>query len=421
MNKNKLLKSKHFCILPFVSSRIWHGAVVPCCINHEIVFGNSNNESFDDIYSNDNKVLREFRKQLINGPELPTSCNRCAFSEQAGADSYRTNSNEKWKHTIEEIDFDQEGNLKEFNIRAWDGIGYTNLCNLKCRMCHSYLSTTNREEEVKYNLPMKQIAPAHQIQFEKFKDKWNSKAILISSFDDIDKLYNFFNQHIDTTEEIKFEGGEPMMMEENYKLLELLIERNRTDVVLRYCTNMTRLTLKNYDIIKLWKHFKNVYVNVSLDAYDEQNYYIRNPANWSEIVANIDRIRTNCPHVDLTVYTTMQILNSFACTKLNEWCINNNLKQSFIFLRQPANMGLNALTNDYKNRVKAHWDNYKSTIRDTKSIDDFLQMMYAEDASENLGEFFKTMHERDAIRNEDMFKTFPELIELKEQYDKRHQ
>lgn len=265
MDKNKLLESKHFCILPFISSRIWHGAVVPCCVNHEIVFGNSETDDFKDIYSNSNSVLREFRKELINGPELPVSCNRCAFSEQSGNTSYRIHSNNQWKHVVDDIDFDQEGNLKEFNIRLWDGIGYTNLCNLKCRMCPSYLSTTNREEEVKYNLPMKQIAPAHKVQFEKFKDKY--KGILISSFDDINKLYDFFNQHIDTTEEIKFEGGEPMIMEENYKLLELLIKHNRTDVALHYCTNMTKLSLKNYDILNLWKHFKNVQVHASLDAY----------------------------------------------------------------------------------------------------------------------------------------------------------
>lgn len=420
MNKNKLIESKHFCILPFISSRIWHGAVVPCCFNHEIVFGNSDKESFNDIYSNSNTVLKDFRKELINGPELPASCNRCSFNEQIGAESHRTHANNSWKHIIDDIDFDQEGNLKEFKIRVWDGIGYTNLCNLKCRMCHSFLSTTNREEEVKYNLPIKQMSPEHKIQFEKFKDKYDPKAILVSSFDDINKLYDFFIQHIDTTEDIKFEGGEPMMMEENYKLLELLIEHNRTDIVLRYCTNMTRLTLKNYDILKLWKHFKHVYVNVSLDAYDEQNHYIRNPANWSDIVANIRKIQTECPHVDLNILTTIQILNSFACTKLNKWCNDNQLKQSFVFLRDPKNMGLNALTVDYKNRVKEHWDNYKLTIDNTKDIDDFLQMMYADDTSENLGEFFKTMEERDIIRNEDMFKTFPELIDLKEQYDKRY-
>jgi hypothetical protein len=84
-------------------------------------------------------------------------------------------------------------------------------------------------------------------------------------------------------------------------------------------------------------------------------------------------------------------------------------------------MGLNALTIDYKNRVKEHWDRYKLTISsDTTYIDDFLRMMYSDDTSQHLGLFFKTMKERDVIRNENMFETFPELIDLKEQYDKRY-
>mgnify|MGYP000169640489 CR=1 FL=1 len=420
MSNRKLLESDHFCILPFISSRIWHGAVVPCCINHETVFGNSITDSISDIYSNKNTELREFRKQLINGPELPTSCNRCAFTEKSGVNSYRIKSNKKWNQVIDEIEFDQEGNLTEFKIRLWDGIGYTNLCNLKCRMCPSYLSTTNRTEEVKYNLPIKQLAPAHQVPFKKFKDILTPTAILISSFDDNNKLYDFFTQHLDTTQEIKFEGGEPMMMEENYKLLELLIEHNKTDVALHYFTNMTQLTLKDYDILKLWSHFKNVQVHISLDAYKDQNYYIRHPSNWDDIVDNINRIRVECPHVTLKVNTAIQILNSFACTKLHKWCIDNNLEQDFTFLKQPANMSLNALTPEYKDRVKEHWDQYKLTVSNTSAIDNFLQMMYTEDTSENLTEFFATIKERDVVRNEDVFKTFPELIELKEQNDKRH-
>lgn len=421
MNKIKLLESNHFCILPFISSRTWHTDVVPCCVNHETVFGNSKTDSYSDIYSNNNSVLKEFRKQLINGPELPTSCNRCAFAEQSGATSYRTQSNNNWKHVIDDIDFDQDGNLTEFKIRLWDGIGFNNLCNLKCRMCSSYLSTTNREEEVKYNLPTKQISPEHEILSEKFDDVLElKKAILIQSFDDVTKFYDFFNQHIKTTEKIKFEGGEPMMMEENYKLLELLIKNNKTDVELHFVTNLTRLTLKNYNLIELWKNFKNVRVNISLDAYGDQNYYIRNPANWDTIVDNINRIQGKCPHVKLTVLTTIQILNSFAGTTLHKWCLDNELEQNFIFLQHPANMGLNALTIDYKNRVKEHWDRYKLTLSDTREIDDFLQMMYSDDTSEHLGKFFKTMEERDIIRNEDMFKTFPELIDLKEQHDKRY-
>ena len=421
MNKNTLLESKHFCVLPFISSRIWHGAVVPCCINHETVFGNTNTDSLSDIYSNDNSVLKEFRKQLINGPKLPTSCDRCSLAEESGVTSYRMKSNKEWENVIDDIDFDQDGNLKEFKIRSWDGIGFNNLCNLKCRMCHSYLSTTNREEEVKYNLPTKQISPIHELQSEKFNDVLDPKTILVSTFDDITDFYDFFNQHIETTEKIKFEGGEPLMMEENYKLLELFIKNNKTDVELNYSTNMTRLTLKSYDVIELWKNFKNVNVGISLDAYDDQNYYIRNPANWNTIVDNINRIRSECPHVKLHVQTTIQILNSFAATTLHKWCLDNNLEHHFIFLRHPTNMGLNALTIDYKNRVKEHWDRYKLTISsDTTHIDDFLRMMYSDDTSQHLGLFFKTMEERDVIRNENMFETFPELIDLKEQYDKRY-
>ena len=417
-NKKRLLDTEHFCILPFVSSRIWHTAVVPCCVNHETVFGRTTEESLEEIYSNDNPILKDFRKQMINGPKLSESCQRCTDCERSGVKSYRQVNNEKYGHLIDELDFDDQGNLTEFKVHMWDGVGYTNLCNLKCRMCHSYLSTTNREEEVKHNLPMKSVSIVQKKQLENFKDLL--PKVLINSFDNIEDLYNFFYDHIDTTKEIKFEGGEPLIMEEHYKLLMLLLDRGKTDVILNYPTNLTKLKLKDYDCIELWKQFKQINICVSLDAFDLQNRYIRHPADWAQIIRNLERIQKECPHINLTVQTTIQILNSFAATKLHKWATDLELPVNFVFLKYPLNMSLTSLTIEYKNKVKQHWNEYKirAPIHTHKDIDGFLKMMEAEDTSETLGEFFTLMKERDHVRNENLFETFPELIEL-DKNDKR--
>jgi hypothetical protein len=408
INKKELLESKHFCILPFISSRVWHSLVVPCCINHDEIFGISTQQSLDEIYSNNNTKLTSFRKQLLNGPTLPNSCSRCSDCEQSNVTSLRQSANQKWSHTFDKLEFNDTGDLKENKFYLWDGVGYSNLCNLKCRMCPSYLSSRTREEEVANGIGTKSISPMQQAFLDKHNLKGDPNEILIESFRDIDLFYKFFDQHVEFIEEIKFEGGEPMMMEQHFRILELLIEKNKTNIRLQYNTNMTRLKFKHYNILDLWKEFNSVTVQVSLDAVGEQNYYIRHPSNWLEILENIDQVRKECPHVDLSIYTTIQILNCFAASKLHDWCNDNNLEHRFVFLKHPSCMSLYTLPNSYKERVKQHWERYESNTE----VDGFLRMMWVNDNSNEITEFLTTIEERDKIRNESLLATFPEFKEL---------
>ena len=71
-------------------------------------------------------------------------------------------------------------------------------------------------------------------------------------------------------------------------------------------------------------------------------------------------------------------------------------------------MSLYALPNSYKERVKQHWERYKSNTE----VDGFLRMMWANDNSNEITEFLTTIEERDKIRNESLLETFPEFKEL---------
>lgn len=413
MNKQELLKSDHFCILPFMSSRVWHGFVVPCCINHETIFGISLDTPLDEIYSPNNPVLTNFRKELIQGPSLPKTCTRCIDYEKSNVKSYRQSSNEKWSHVINTLDFDENGVLFENKFYFWDGVGYSNLCNLKCRMCPSFLSSANREEEIKHNLESKSMTLLQEKAIDQYLEKNKMPTAVVTSFKDPNEIYIFFNKHIDYIEEIKFEGGEPMMIEQHYKILEMLIKHGKTDIILNYCTNGTRLTLKHYNILDIWSKFKNVSLEISLDSITEKNYYIRHPAKWEDILQNISSIQTKCPHVDIGVHITAQLLNSFSAVDIHKWCRENNLRSSFIFLKNPSYLSMQVLPQEYKQRVQDHWDSYKKTIQDPEDIDGVLRMMWSEDHSDELQEFFVRIKERDIIRKEDLLTTFPEFKDLK--------
>ena len=57
---------------------------------------------------------------------------------------------------------------------------------------------------------------------------------------------------------INISGGEPLITDANFKLLNTLIAYDATDVILAYSTNLSNLNYKNYDLFSLWDKFKAV-------------------------------------------------------------------------------------------------------------------------------------------------------------------
>ena len=95
----------------------------------------------------------------------------------------------------------------------------------------------------------------------------------------------------DKVEYIHFAGGEPLITDEHYKVLEKLIERGRTDITIRYSTNFNQLKYKKYDVIEMWKHFKHIQLMTSLDDYGDRYNYIRNGGEWNNVIENYKKLK----------------------------------------------------------------------------------------------------------------------------------
>jgi len=101
--------------------------------------------------------------------------------------------------------------------------------------------------------------------------------------------------------EVYINGGEPMLIRRHVQFLQKLVEDGRSkDVYLTYSINMTKLLepLKN-----IWKHFPHVHFACSIDAWDQQNFYIRYPSVWKTVQDNFARLMDwgHTPHVLQTV------------------------------------------------------------------------------------------------------------------------
>lgn len=401
MNKTELLKSNHFCILPFIHTCIWTtGEVIPCCINHSYEYGNVKNQSLDEIFTHTNIKLNQLRNEMISGTELPVSCIKCTQSELYNKDqSLRIFSNNTYGHLLEDLEFDINNNVINEKISLWD-VRFSNLCNLKCRMCDDVNSSSIAKEtwsKKKLNIP-----------------------VLRKAYNDLDNFLDFFIKHINTIEEIYFCGGEPLMLEEHYKILDLLIEHNKLDVLIRYNSNCTIFDFKNKNVINdYWPLFKNVKLAASIDAGWEQLYYIRHGAEWETVLQNLRLINEKCPHVNISLNPTVEILSLFHIKQMHEFLIKSNIVKiddiHYNLLTYPLHYSITVLPKLLKEKAEVYIKEYASSMKELGASETTINKIYtiithmnSADNEKYLNRFKQDMEEKDRFRNENFSQIFLE-------------
>ena len=95
---------------------------------------------------------------------------------------------------------------------------------------------------------------------------------------------------------LEFYGGEPLLIERHYDILEKLVESGRSkEMTLLYNTNGSVYPDKGVDI---WKHFDRVLLSFSFDGVGKQFEYIRHPAKWDRALEILQRIiDLNIPYI----------------------------------------------------------------------------------------------------------------------------
>jgi len=381
-----ILSSKNFCILPFVHAHIsTTGQSQVCCMSEES-FGNVKELGISQVYSKNNQKLTSFRKNMLDSG-LPDSCINCSRPESFGNTSHRITSNKMFGHLLNDID-DLVHNEKIF---LWD-VRFSNLCNLKCRMCGPHASTRIAEEQ-------------------------KIDTVLIKPFYEYNEFFEFFIKNIDHVTEFYFCGGEPLMMDEHYRVLDLLIEHKKFDVAIRYNSNLTTLKLKDKNVIDYWQQFKNVKVSASIDAGWEQLNYIRHGADWDIILDNLSTIRYNTSHVELILGVAVNILNAFHIFRMYKYLVNRHLIQpsEIYFIPVSGNMGLSCLPKLIKEQVNVHWQEELTEIKEQNVIDSAIALLQAMNSVDNyymLPNFIAEVKNLDKKRNENFVEVFPELKEL---------
>ena len=401
---DRLTKSDVFCMIPWIHMHAFpDGRAYPCCLGddrHPI--GNFKQDSMATVWNQ--TAYKTMRKNMLE--EKPCKeCSKCYEQESAGFVSMRNSTNKNFGHHINLIDKTlPDGTQPEFKLRYYD-IRFSNLCNFTCRTCGGWFSSSWYTEE------------------EELYGKRNYPKIMFAGRTETD-MWEQLEPHIPYLEQVYFAGGEPMMMEEHYRILKELVRREMFDVKLIYNTNFSRLTLKDDNVLDYWRLFNNVSIGASLDAMGPRAEYIRKGTKWDQIERNRRQMLEACPNTDFYVSSTVSLYNVHHLPDFHRtWVDRGYLKAqdwNINILQGPERDRIDVLPRTYKDQVAGKIQEHINWLRPqdhlqraTSGYEGILKFMNTQDNSHLLKEFFRVNDLHDDYRNEHFETVFPEYINLR--------
>jgi organic radical activating enzyme len=334
-----------------------------------------------------------------------STCDTCHQHEKQGGQSSRAEYARNFTKNFDEViaNTREDGHIDDFKMRYFD-IRFNNICNFKCRTCNAAFSSQWEQEDIKRNMPFAKIYPKN--------NRPEMMQELIKQVPNMETAY--------------FAGGEPLITEEHYIMLEEMIRQGKTDIWLRYNTNVSNLKFKNKDILDLWSKFKRpIDLWASVDHYGERAEYIRHGTDWGVVESNLFKLK-DVPYVRLSINTVVSIFNYVTLNDFYKYLIDKNIYTSkgptfsaynmsspehFTALALPVPLKQQGEKNmlelmDYMS--KCHFNDHKLNL--LKSNVNWVN-------SSNTWEQYKDQFQQevrdiDSVRGEDFVKVFPELASL---------
>lgn len=323
IDKDTLLKSKSFCIMPWIHiSTEPTGDTKICCLSKNLIKDdvalNLGVNNINEIFNH--QQVRNNRKDMLEGKCI-SDCSHCWKEEAAGGMSQRISNTEAWltknSSLVDMINTAVENDFYVTSRPIYYDFRFGNLCNLKCRSCGSLNSTQINKE-------YKELKSTHWLftdagpKYEQLNDWYKTDVFKQNIYSDLDKI-----------EKIYITGGEPTLIEENYELLNKLIEIDRAkDVSIMFNTNMTNLREDFYTLISQFKHAE---IAISIEGYGAVQEYLRYPSKWEQLDKNIRRVAELPREISIFAVPVVQSVNLEYITDF--WEYINNINQEYGYYR----------------------------------------------------------------------------------------
>jgi len=389
-----------------------NGLVVPCCLTstHNYFAGDLKKDTIEDIWNSDN--MKSLRRDMIEGVE-PKICNKCFDRERVTGESGRTYHRRDFPDVVARIPeiTQPDGTCSEMKLKYWD-FRFSNLCNFKCRSCGPRYSSAW--------VPDARKLGTISSQQEKV---WNIDAVNEKT------NFAFLKEHVLDVQRIYFAGGEPLLMDEHWQILDMLVEHKRFDVKLSYNTNASVLTYGKKNILDYWSQwdFGKLEVWPSIDEIGARAELIRSGTVWHKVEQNLQQL-ARLDNAILRPGITVGAMNVFRLPEiimyLNQLGVlkkRHKYKNFFInLLEDPKHYHVHILPEDFRQEIIAKINQFITDYNQQFNTDIaplleyILHELTKPQDPDSVRRFLKVSQGVDQVRGEDIFAVIPELIRVRD-------
>jgi MoaA/NifB/PqqE/SkfB family radical SAM enzyme len=395
------LPNDKFCVLPWVSLETSPiGTVRPCCLaDDELVDDNGEKfnlgtATFDQIRNS--QSMQNLREEFLAGGQ-PNTCRKCWQEESAGRTSKRMHTLDRLKH----MGITTEWTADAKPLMFLD-LKLGNICNLKCRICGSWSSSTYAVEEISHDHSLDPKKSFHYVMLK--NGRWPRES---------EQFWSELDNNLDAIRYLEFTGGEPFMIEEHFEFLRRLVATGHAgDIEIHYNTNGTIWPDQAEDI---WRHFKLVEIALSIDDVGARFEYQRSGAVWQEVCGNLERfrqLRSRYTNIQLQVCCTVNIFNVFYLTEVAEWIDQQGFDFVYWNIMHDAEyFSIRSLPDSAKTIIADHLRASLVPARTQREFDNVITFM-RRGVSTNGTRMRDEIARVDCRRKQDLRQVAPELAEI---------
>ena len=244
--------SNFYCAAPWRGLHIDpRGDVKTCCAGNPNMLGNLNSQSIEQVLNSD--LMTEIRASLAQG-QAHDYCSNCVRAERFGADSER-----QWHNNVNP-DFDYAAAGDQYHYPVIVDVRWNTTCNFSCNYCDPSASS--------------KWAQLKQVSFKSGTRPY------------YEQVCDFLEQHHNHIHEVALVGGEPLLLPENERLLDVIPE----SAIVTLITNLN-VDLQNNRIFRKLAERKRVGWSMSFDNIGARFEYVRYGGNWTVLQENLKIIQ----------------------------------------------------------------------------------------------------------------------------------
>jgi MoaA/NifB/PqqE/SkfB family radical SAM enzyme len=286
--------SNFLCAAPWKGLHINpRGDIKTCCAGDPNLLGNLNTLSIESVLQG--PVMQEIRQSLRRGEPHPTYCQNCVQAERYGR------SERDWHNRMNPgFDAAQASDIEHAPVLI--DLRWNTTCNLSCNYCNEHSSS--RWADLK-KIPFQSGARPYYEQ-----------------------VCEYLEQHSGAIKKVALIGGEPLLLKENERLLDVIPADCQVDLI----TNLSVDLSTNRIFAKLSQR-QRVGWNVSLDNTGNHFEFVRYGGSWSQIERNIAILKATGHQVG--IHPLYSIYNATRLQDLLDWTKSIGLSTHWQSLYHP--------------------------------------------------------------------------------------